>query len=323
MRCVKCQGTASVDLPSRNAAYCAPHYLEHFEYEVGHNIRSLKMFTPDERVLVAVSGGKDSLALWETLIRLGYKTTGFHIHLGIGDYSDLSREKTEAYAREHNVELVVVEVEAAIGGTIPEVSKALRRVPCSGCGLTKRYLMNRTAREQGFSVLATGHNLDDEAATLMGGVLHWQMDSLGRQAPALESTHARLGRKVKPLYTLSEKETASYAVLRHIDYVVDECPHSVGALSLLYKDVLNRIEAESHGTKLRFFQGYLKNLRPALASAGQKVELRECATCGEATTAEVCAYCRMVQQVYRWKQRRVAPAPTPAPTTPAPASPSA
>ena len=233
MRCVKCPETAAVDLPAHNAAYCGPHYLEYFEGQTSHNIRSLRMFTPEDRILVAVSGGKDSLALWEVLLRLGYRTTGFHIHLGIGAYSDLSREKTEAYARVRNAELVVVEVEEAFGATVPEVAKALKRVPCSGCGLAKRYLMNRTAREQGFTVLATGHNLDDEAATLLGGVLHWQMDSLGRQAPVLESTHPRLARKVKPFYTFSEKETASYAVLRGIDYVVDECPHAVVALSLL------------------------------------------------------------------------------------------
>ncbi|MBI4307455.1 MAG: TIGR00269 family protein [Chloroflexi bacterium] len=313
MRCVKCRETAWVDLPSRNAAYCGQHYIEYFEGQTGHNIRSLKMFTPEDRILVAVSGGKDSLTLWEVLMRLGYKTTGFHIHLGIGVYSDLSREKTEAYARARNVDLIVVEVDEVVGATVPEVSKTLKRVPCSGCGLIKRYLMNRTAREHGFTVLATGHNLDDEAATLMGGVLHWQMDSLGRQAPALESTHPRLGRKVKPLYTFSEKETASYAVVRRIDYVVDECPNAVGALSLLYKDVLNKIEAESPGTKLRFFQGYLKNLRPVLDAASPKPELRECATCGEATTTEVCAYCRMVERVCRWKQRRVTPASAPSP----------
>ena len=88
----------------------------------------------------------------------------------------------------------------------------------------------------------------------MSNVLRWQRDMLARQSPALESNHPKMVRKVKPLDTLTELETASYCLLKGIDYVVEECPNAKGAHSLLYKDVLNRIEAESPGAKQQFFQ---------------------------------------------------------------------
>ena len=141
-------------------------------------------------------------------------------------------------------------------------------------------------------MLPRGINLDDEAATLMGNVLSWQRDMLARQSPALESNHPKMVRKVKPLYTLTERETASYCLLRDIDYVVEECPNAKGAHSLLYKDVLNRIEAESPGTKQQFFQGFLSRMRPVLERE-ESVELAACAECGQPTTGEVCSYCRM------------------------------
>ena len=116
-----------------------------------------------------------------------------------------------------------------------ELSKALRRGPCSGCGLNKRYVTNQVAHELGFDVLATGHNLDDETATLMGNVLHWQMGYLARQSPVLESTHVRLARKVKPLYTFTERESLSYVLIRGIDYIQAECPNAHGPRPNLYK----------------------------------------------------------------------------------------
>src|SRR6185436_13241707 len=97
------------------------------------------------------------------------------------------------------------------------------------CGLTKRHHFDRVAHELGFPVLATGHNLDDEAARLMGNVMRWQVDHLAKQSPVLQPTHERFVRKVKPLSRISEYEAAVYAFFRGIDYIIDECPNSLHA----------------------------------------------------------------------------------------------
>ena len=298
MKCRKCGGAAVLELRRHNAAFCATDFLEFFRHQVREAIRKHKMFTKEEPVLVAVSGGKDSLALWDVLFEEGYTTAGLYLNLGIFDYSRDSRAKCEAFAAERGLKLIAVEVEAALGAPIPGVQQVTRRPTCSACGLSKRYLMNQAALEHGFPVVATGHNLDDEAATLFGSVIHWQTDALPRQSPALVSTHPKLARRVKPLYRLSERETAAFAFLRGIDYIVDECPFSKGATSLLYKEILNRLEDASPGSKHNFFYGFLEKGRPAFEKA-ESVTLVECTRCGQVTTGDLCAFCKLADQVKR------------------------
>lgn len=298
MKCRKCGGQAVLELRRHNVAFCAPDYLEFFRKQVHGAIHRLKMFTKDEPVLVAVSGGKDSLALWDVLLEDGYTTTGLYLDLGIFDYSKESRGKCEAFAVARGAKLLIVSVQDELGAPIPEVQEATRRPPCSGCGLSKRYLTNKAALEHGFPVVATGHNLDDEAATLFGSILHWQTDALSRQSPALPATHPKLVRRVKPLFRLTERETAAYAFLRRIDYIVEECPFSKGATSLLYKEILNRLEDAAPGAKHNFFYGFLDRARPAFERS-EAVELRECARCGQVTTGTLCAFCKLADQVKR------------------------
>ena len=299
MRCIKCPVKASVELRRHNSSFCSPHYLEFVRNQLARNVKRLRMFAPEDRILVAISGGKDSLALWDLLLEAGYSAVGLHIQLGIGEYSVRSAEVSRDFARSRGAELIEFSLDQELGMGVPLLSRVLRRPPCSGCGLNKRYLFNKIALERGFTVVATGHNLDDEAATLMGNVLRWQREQLARQSPALESNHPQMVRKVKPLYTLTERETASYCLIRGIDYVVEECPNAKGAHSLLYKDVLNRIETESPGTKQQFFQGFLARMRPALQRE-QTVDLLACEECGQPTTGEVCSYCRMKDRVQNY-----------------------
>src|SRR5439155_2806318 len=251
-----------------------------------------------EHLLVAVSGGKDSLALWDVLIDEGYRTTGLYLDLGIFEYSVESRRKCETFAGGRNVPLIVASVSEEVGAPVPIIKDVTRRPPCSACGLSKRYLMNRVALDHGFPVVATGHNLDDEAATLFGSVMHWQTDALPRQSPALAATHPKLVRRVKPLYRLSEREAAAYAFLRGIDYIVEECPFAVGATSIAHKEILSRMEEASPGAKHNFLFGFLDRARVAFERV-EAVALQECTRCGQVTTGTVCAFCKLADQVKR------------------------
>jgi len=299
VKCSVCGARAQVEVRRRNQAFCAEHYREWFVGEVRRNIRRHRMIRDGDRLLVAVSGGKDSLVLWDTLERLGYAATGFHIQLGIGDYSRRALQTTRAFAAKRGLELLVVDVRESFGLSVPQLAHATGRAACSGCGLVKRYLMNRVAEEEGFSVVATGHNLDDEAATLLGNVTHWQTDALVRQGPMLEA-RAGLARRVKPLYSLAEREVAAYAFLAGIAYQHEECPHAVGAKSLLYKDVLGRLETRMPGTKQVFLEQYLKKIQPVFKEGlpGAEVELRRCERCGSVTTSRVCAHCKLWERAY-------------------------
>ena len=298
MKCRKCGDAAVLELRRHNAAFCAADFVAFFRNQVREAIRRHRMFERDERVLVAVSGGKDSLALWDVLLDDGYRAGGLYLDLGIFDYSVESRAKCEAFAAARGAQLIVVRVADEAGGPVPVIKDVTRRPACSGCGLSKRYLMNRTALDHGFAVVATGHNLDDEAATLFGSVMHWQTDALPRQSPALASTHPKLVRRVKPLYRLSERETAAYAFLRGIDYIVEECPFAKGATSIAHKEILNRMEDASPGAKHNFLFGFLDRARPMFERA-ETPALNECVRCGQVTTGTLCAFCKLADQVNR------------------------
>jgi uncharacterized protein (TIGR00269 family) len=181
------------------------------------------------------------------------------------------------------------------GYDIPQGSAAAKRVPCSACGLSKRHLFNKAALDGGYDVVATGHNLDDEAAVLFGNVLRWNTDYLGRQLPVLPSTDGFV-RKVKPLVRLGERELAAYCVVRGIDYIVEECPMAAGNRHLGYKEALNAIEDQSPGSKQAFYFGFLDRaaglFRPE--AVAEQAELHPCPQCGSPTTSAVCAFCSLV-----------------------------
>lgn len=282
-------------------ALCEEHYLEWFLAQTARAIRKYRMFGHQDRVLVAVSGGKDSLSLWDVLLRLGYQADGLYINLGIDGglgYSNLSFQKVETFAADHpQAYLYVVDVPALYGETIPQTARRKLRgrgKPCSICGLIKRHEMNRIAQEHHYDVLATGHNLDDEAAVLLSNVLHWQVGYLARQAPVLEKQDG-LARKVKPFCRFYEREVAAYALIRGIDYIYRECPYVKGSTTLFYKELLNRLEVESPGSKLQFYLSFLRARKDGLfREQAEQVELHPCPVCGQPTSVPgPCAFCRL------------------------------
>lgn len=302
MKCTQCGATAVLNMPQHRLKLCAEHLVAWATKMTQKAIDRYGLFTRDERILVAVSGGKDSLALWDMLHQLDYTTEGLYINLGIDHeaYSDVSQCAVQQFAEERGLLLHVVNMRDVYGHSVVEAARGRRggRI-CSVCGLVKRYIMNRMANEGEFDAIATGHNLDDEVAVLLMNTLHWEQRYLSRQAPLLPSIHPRLARKVKPLVLLYERETAAYALVRQIDYVTQECPYAEGASSIFAKRILNQLERRSPGTKYQFYLGFLR-LREAgyIAAAEQPVgPMQACTQCGQPTTADgLCAFCRL------WKE---------------------
>lgn len=304
MRCKKCPQRAVLGLPRHNLALCGPCLTEFVRTQVQRAIAKERMFHPDHQILVAVSGGKDSLTLWEILLKLGYKADALYVDLGIDGYSARSREKVEQFAQDIakpcGAQLRIHQVEEETGSGVKELAMLIKRPTCSACGTIKRYRFNRVAWENQYDVMATGHNLDDEASRLLGNILQWQDEYLQKQSPNLPASVEGFAKKVKPLYRLTEREIAAYAVINHIDYVVEECPMAKGAKMLVYKDVLNRLEVESPGTKQRFYWGFLEKQTNNVSSANSTMSdidqstLHPCTTCGQPTTAGTCSYCRLM-----------------------------
>jgi len=298
MRCKRCTEPAVIDIRRHRAAFCADCFLHHCREQVRRSIDKHRMIAPDERVLVAISGGKDSLALWDILLDLDYDVDGVYLGLGIDDYSRESQSFAERYADSRGAKLHIVDIPTEHGFAIPDAARATKRVPCSACGLSKRHLLNRAALDGGYDVLATGHNLDDEAAVLFGNVMQWHVDYLARQRPVLPATDG-FARRVKPLIRMSERETAAYCVVKRIDYIVEECPMAAGNRHLRYKEILNEIEERTPGAKATFYLQFLREMLPLLddVAAEERASVGVCSRCGAPSSAEICAFCKLVEKV--------------------------
>jgi uncharacterized protein (TIGR00269 family) len=304
MRCRKCAQKASINMRHHKLALCRDHFLDWVPGQVERSIEKYHMFTQQERILVAISGGKDSLSLWDILLRLGYSADGLYINLGIDgriDYSNTSLNFARSFADTHQALLHVIDVKSRYGESIPELAMRTNRghyKPCSVCGLTKRHIMNEFTRLQKYDVLLTGHNLDDEAAILFGNTLNWMGSYLIRQGPVLEADRPGLVRKAKPLCRMYEREMAAYAFLRGIPYIHDECPFAEGSTSICHKQLLDKLEADRPGAKLNFYLRFLQARQDGLFSPAidqQSDIVHPCPECGQPTSAPgLCAFCRML-----------------------------
>ena len=290
MKCTRCRELAAVALPSHHSAFCPECFLLFCRRMVERAIHDHAMCTPEDRILVALSGGKDSLSLAWLLRELGYQVTGLHIDLGIPGSSAVARRITENFCARHGIALHVLEMEA-MGLGMAQVRQRVKRPICSVCGQTKRYFFNRFALENGFSVLATGHNLDDETSRLLANVLRWDADFLADQGPVLSAQEGFV-RKIKPLYRLTEFETATLSFLLGIETASAPCPYSAKATFPVYKHLLADLEDRQPGRKLQFYEGFLKHGRKHFASHSTP-DLTPCVRCGSPTSTELCGVCRL------------------------------
>jgi len=293
MKCKRCGALAAVKLPSHHAGFCPDCFERFFQKQIETAVRRHGMIQPDDKVLVAVSGGKDSLGLIRVLSELGHNVEGLHIHLGIPDASDPVCERTETYCRENGFRLHVLRM-AEVGLAIPKVKDAVHRPICSVCGKIKRHYFNRFAYENGFTALATGHNLDDEVARLFANTLRWDAAYLGSQGPTLPA-EGKFVRKIKPLCRVTEFETAAYCFFKGINHWKAACPYSGGASFTGHKKLFADLEERSPGQKTAFYEAFLAKGRPYFAGASREgaQTLYSCEKCGFPSSSEICGVCRI------------------------------
>lgn len=240
MICKRCKSaTAIISLPSRNTGFCENCSRNFFSAQVARGIETGKLSTHEDRILVALSDGKDSLSLMLELSRQGYDVTGLHIDLGIPGSSGIVRGVIEHFCGKHDFELIVKKMTKE-GLAIPLVRQRLKRPICSTCGKVKRHYFSKTALEEGFAALATGHNLDDEIARLFSNTLRWDVGYLSDQGPRLDG-EGGFARKVKPFWRLTKFGTATYAFLEEIEHHHTPYPYSAGANFTYYKGLWNQL----------------------------------------------------------------------------------
>ncbi|MCB4203389.1 adenine nucleotide alpha hydrolase family protein [Deferribacterales bacterium Es71-Z0220] len=287
---------ATVMLSTYRLNLCKEHFISWVEKRTEETIKKFKMFGKKQKLLVAVSGGKDSLNLWYILNKLGYDADGFYIDLGIEGYSNKSKIFAQNMAERIDKKLIIIDMNKEISDII-SLSKKTKKPVCSVCGTVKRYYFNKTAKDNGYDILVTGHNLDDEVAVLFGNTINWKVDYLRRQHPVLPAKKGFV-KKVKPFCRISEKESAMYSFYSKIDYIKMECPKSIGASSIKNKQIISRIEEDILAFKVRFYLDFLTNMHPLLQNEiNYEEEPLECSVCGEPSFNNVCSVCSLKEKL--------------------------
>ena len=270
----ECKAFAVTEVPYSKMPVCKHHFLKYVEDRVWktiqeHNLIELK---PEEKVLVAVSGGKDSstlLTILDRVLNKRVKMEALYIEVGIAprNYSHDSEQVCRHLTERLNIPLHVVDIKKEYGFNIDDIHELGRRLKrahhgesfrgeCSYCGLIKRYLINRFAILNGFTKVATGHNLTDEATTLLGNFFNVDMELMSRAGPITITESDNLVPRIKPLYYIYENETILYAYYANVEHLPTECEYSIDSPTLNIKRSLDKAEELRRGTMMNMVKKF-------------------------------------------------------------------
>lgn len=279
MKCRRCSQKALC------ASYCKKHFLIYFERKVKQTIQKYQLIHKKDKVLVGVSGGKDSLTILHLLHALSYSVEALAIDEGIANYRDQTLEDAKLFCSARKIPLRIVSYQTEYGQTLDEVMKTRKKNACSPCGAFRKNLLNQYS--QGYDKLVTGHNMDDEAQTILINLFKSHTHLIPRQGP-LTTKKKGFVQRVKPLYFMKEKEVMTYSYLKGIVTHFTECPYSHTAYRIYVRDLLNRYEDRHSGTKEQLLLNHqaLKKHMPV-----QKETLHYCTRCGAPSSKEVCQSC--------------------------------
>ncbi|MCI4340591.1 MAG: TIGR00269 family protein [Thermoplasmata archaeon] len=300
MRCDACEQPAIVDQPYRGAHLCGLHLMdsvrERFRREMHDQFPRFQGGT----IAVALSGGKDSavaLSLTHAYFRRrrNVRLVALTVDEGIPGYRPATIERARALTRSLGVEHLVVSAQERLGVTTDEVARARPgTVPCSYCGVWRRQLLNRAARDAGADVLVLGFNLDDLAQTILMNLAHADLERLARMAPHVGRQDGLVPR-IAPLASIPEREVYLFAREAGLPFDHGECPHAGAAARNVFREVVWRLEEEFPGTRhalVRTRAQFLELLdRPELASAPMR-----CADCGEPSAQARCRACEFLRE---------------------------
>ncbi len=297
-RCSVCGRPAMAYVPYQRRHYCSTHYAEFVESKVKRTVKRYGLIRPGDRVVAAVSGGKDSATLLSTLAALRremeFDLVAFHVDLGIGDYSMESRRVVEELAGILDVPLIVFSLQEELDFTVPSASMRLRRPACSICGVVKRYLYNAIGVELEAKV-ATGHNADDIASLAVKNFLAQELHAIRKLGPATEGIPGLAAPRIRPLYNVYERESFLYVIAKGLPYLHRDCPHArFTSLDFRVKEYLNRLEEEKPSLKL----GFLNKLAERISSyPAAEASMERCKYCGLLSSSGVCSFCRLTSRL--------------------------
>jgi tRNA-5-methyluridine54 2-sulfurtransferase len=285
------------DLSSKK--YTKNEFFKYVEKKVLKTVRNYDLIKKNEKIVVGLSGGKDSAVTLYLINKLFSSRisdiSALAVDEGIKDYRDKTLLDAKKLCKDLNIPLKIFTYKKEIGVKIDKIAHLGN--PCAWCGVFRRYLLNKTARLIKADKLATGHNLDDEAQSIIMNQFKGNVAFSAKLGPMTGAlAHEKFVPRIKPLYFLTEKEVLIYSKLRGLNVNYVECPNSAGTFRDKVCEMLNSMENEYPGTKQGIVNGFLEIL-PKLKEMYKGQKIGSCKDCGEPAVKNKCRKCEMVDKL--------------------------
>ncbi|HIE14521.1 TPA: TIGR00269 family protein [Candidatus Bathyarchaeota archaeon] len=298
--CKRCYSApAEVIIPYARIRLCSNCFKDFYVKRIKRTVESFKMFKPDDRVGIAVSGGKDSMALLFGLRNAfpAADIVALHIDLGITDYSKHCRKKVEQLTKTLQVNLEVYDLKKELDFSIEDFrTTPYRRKICSACGTIKRHIFEVLAERAETKILATGHTLDDIVSVMLSNFFSANWSQLVRLKPVLEPLMPNQTFKVKPLIKTPENENLLYCLYSNIPFREENCPYAHTERLRRNREMLEYLSKDNPNFKFQALNTFLK-LIPILEKHVEQPKLMRCERCGYPSSSPTCAFCRRVEIV--------------------------
>jgi len=265
------------------------------------DIRKYKLIEKGDKILLGLSGGKDSVMALDILKNLHERdiaeVMAVTIDEGIAGYRNEGVQIATQIARDMGINHKVVSFEDYLGITLDEIMKNPYRGACTYCGVFRRWILNKVARDEGATKIATGHNLDDEAQSILMNYLEGNLDNLTRIGVKSESKDPKFTVKIKPLREVPEKEIALYVLAKGLPVHLSGCPYAGDSFRAEVGQFLKEISIKHPTTMYSTLRGF-DRIKPVLKKEfSRKSQLTECEVCGEPAAGNLCKACNFLKDL--------------------------
>jgi len=277
-------------------------FVKRIENKVKATIKKFELLNKKEKIIVAVSGGKDSTAILYLLHKWGYNVEGIAINVNLGIYSKTNMGNITDFCRENKIPLYVISIREEFGNSHCNIksilaSKGIKLNSCAVCGVLRRYLLNKAAKKLKAKKLVTGHNLDDEAQAIMMNLFRNTMQWSARLGPKSGlSGKKEFVQRVKPLYFISEKDIERYSKIMKFPVKYGMCPCSSDAFRNYTGRMLDDYEKINSDVKKNIIDNFMKTL-PLLKKKYGNQKFSLCVKCGEPSRGDICRTCQIIGEI--------------------------
>lgn len=287
---------------------CSECFKDSIEKKVLKTIKKNKLVTKGDKVLVGLSGGKDSVALLNILNILKKKNIieleAVTIDEGISGYREEGVRIAKDVASKLNIKHHIVSFENKYNFTIDKIMdmESKEESPqhaCTYCGVFRRQIFNQVAREVNATKLATGHNLDDETQSILMNYLEGNIHNMVRIGYKTESQDERFTQKIKPLREIPEKEIGLYVLESGFEVHFDGCPYAHESFRMEIGDFLRQTTIK-HPTIMYSTLNNFEKIKPAIKKEYVKKNTHPngtCEVCGEPASQRICKSCNFLEKI--------------------------